>query len=111
MSEALLRKAFGVSWHYRLVRTKFEWGGVQFFLDLKSEALVCPRCGLADEVIRKGRRCRRLQTVPIGLKPVHLLTEVARCYCRRCDVLFEVHPPLPGRTSVIPTSSKGLWSS
>ena len=53
MSQTLLRKAFGVSWHYRHVRTDFEWGGVQFFLDLKSEALVCPRCRLADEVIRK----------------------------------------------------------
>ena len=111
MSQTLLRKAFGVSWHYRHVRTDFEWGGVQLFLDLKSQAWVCPRCGLADEVIRKGRRCRCLQTVPIGLKPVHLLTEVARCQCERCDVIFEVHPPLPGRTSVIPTSLKRLWSS
>ena len=111
MSQTLLRKAFGVSSHYRHVRTDFEWGGVQLFLDLKSKALVCPQCGLADEVIRKGRRCRCLQTVPIGLKPVHLLTEVARCQCGRCDVIFEVHPPLPGRTSVIPTSLKTLWSS
>ena len=111
MSQTLLRKAFGVSWHYRHVRTDFEWGGVQLFLDLKSKALVCPQCGLADEVIRKGRRCRCLQTVPIGLKPVHLLAEVARCQCRQCDVIFEVHPPLPGRTSVIRTSSKSSWSS
>lgn len=111
MSQTLLRKAFGVSWQYRHVRTDFEWGGVQFLLDLKSEALVCPRCGLSDEVNRKGRRCRCLQTVPIGLKPVHLLAEVARCQCRRCGVIFEVHPPLPGRTLVIPTSSKRLWNS
>ena len=68
MSQTLLRRAFGVSWHYRHVRTGFEWGGVQLFLDLKPQALVCPRCRLADEVIRKGRRCRCLQTVPIGLK-------------------------------------------
>lgn len=77
-------------------------GGVQLFLDLKSQALVCPRCGLADEVIRKGRRCRCLQTVPIGLKPVHLLTEVARCQCERCDVIFEVHPLCPGVRRLYP---------
>jgi hypothetical protein len=108
MSQTLLRKAFGVSWHYQHVRTDFQWGGVRFFLGLKSEALVCPQCRLADEVIRKGGRCRCLQTVPIGLKPVRLVIEVARCHCRRCDLLFEVHPPLPGRRSVTPTSSKGL---
>jgi len=111
MSQTLLRKAFGLRGHYRHVRTDFEWGGVQFLLDLKPEALVCPQCRLADEVIRKARRCRCLQTVPIGLKPVHLLAEVARCQCRRCDLTFEVHPPLPGRTSDTPTSSKSLWSS
>ena len=31
------------------------------------------------ELIRKGKRFRRLQTVPIGLKPVWLVTEVPRC--------------------------------
>ena len=111
MSQALLRKAFGVTGHYQHVRTDFVWGGVQFYLELKAEALVCPHCGLADEVIRKGRRCRCLQTVPIGLKPVYLLTEVARCQCRRCEATFEVHPPLPGRRCAIRISSKGSWSS
>jgi hypothetical protein len=32
MSQTLLRKAFGVSWHYQHVRTDFQWGGVRFFL-------------------------------------------------------------------------------
>jgi transposase len=111
MSQTLLRRAFGVSGYYQHVRTDFLWGGVQFYLDLKAEALVCPQCGLADEVIRKGRRCRCLQTVPIGLKPVYLVTEVARCHCRRCQAIFEVHPPLPGRRCAMPASSKSSWSS
>ena len=111
MSQTLLRKGFGVTGHYQHVRTGFDWGSVQFYLDVRSEALVCPCCGLADEVIRKGRRCRCLQTVPIGLKPVYLFAEVARCQCRRCGVTFEVHPPLPGRWCVIRISSKGSWSS
>src|SRR5580658_3931760 len=109
MSQTLLRRAFGVSGHYRLVRTDFERGGVQFLLDLKEEALICPECRLSDEVIRKGSRCRCLQTVPIGLKAVHLLTEVARCRCRRCNLLFEVSPPLPGRTWGTRASSRSLW--
>lgn len=96
MSQTLLQKAFGVTWQYRYERTDYHWGAVQFYLSLKEEALLCPQCRHLDEVIRKGRRYRSLQTVPIGLKPVYLVTEVVRCQCRRCDLIFEVHPPLPG---------------
>ena len=106
MNQSLLRKAFGVSGHYRCVRVDYHWGSVQFHLDLKAEALVCPQCGSAQAVIRKGRRCRVLQTVPIGLKPVYLVTEVARCQCRRCEVIFEIAPPLPGRRCITRASSR-----
>ena len=106
MSQALLEKAFGVSWHYRYERTDYLSGSVRFYLSLKDKALLCPRCETADEVIRKGRRYRCLQTVPIGLQPVYLVSEVARCQCRRCDLIFEKHTPLPGRRCVIRASSR-----
>jgi transposase len=108
MNQSLLQKAFGVSGHYRCVRVDYHWGSVQFHLDLKAEALVCPQCRSAQAVIRKGRRGRILQTVPIGLKPVYLVTEVARCQCRRCEVIFEIAPPLPERKSITPASSRSL---
>ena len=108
MSQTLLRRAFGVSSQYRCERTEYRWGAVEFYLSLKDEALVCPHCRQADKVIRKGRRYRWLQTVPIGLKAVYLVSEVARCRCRRCESIFEVHPPLPGRRYAIRwTSSVG----
>jgi transposase len=106
MSQTLLQRVFGVSWHYEYERTDYADGTVQFHLALKAKALFCPRCQSAKEVIRKGRRCRILQTVPIGLKPVYLVSEVARCRCRRCQFTFEVHPPLPGRMCVIRASLK-----
>jgi hypothetical protein len=108
VNQSLLQKAFGVSWHYRCARVDYHWGSVQFHLDLKAEALVCPQCGSAEAVIRKGRRHRALQTVPIGLKPVYLVTEVARCQCRRCEVNFEIAPPLPGLMCITRVSSKSL---
>lgn len=111
MSQSLLQNAFGVSRQYRCVRTDYLWGAVQFYLDLKEEALICPACRSAAEVIRKGRRARCLQTVPIGLKPVYLITEVARCQCRHCGLIFEVHPPLPGRMCAIHANSKRSWTS
>ena len=109
MDHTFLENAFGVSRQYRHVRTEYLWGGIQLYLDLKEQALICPTCGSATEVIRKGRRVRCLQTVPIGLKPVYLITEVARCQCRRCERIFEVHPPLPGPTCTTPASSKRSW--
>src|SRR5271157_2257377 len=106
MNQSLLQRAFGVSGQYRCVRVDYRWGSVQFHLELKAKALICPRCGSGQAVIRKGRRCRVLQTVPIGLKPVYLVTEVARCQCRGCGELFEIDPPLPGRRCITPASSK-----
>src|ERR1700681_2683526 len=106
MIQTLLRNAFGVGAQYRYQRTAYLWGAIQFYLSLKDEALICPECGSADEVIRKGRRYRILQTVPIGLKPVYLVSEVARCRCQVCKLIFEVHPPLPGRRCAIRANSK-----
>ena len=108
MNQSLLQKAFGVSRHYKCVRVDYQWGSVQFHLELKAVALICPHCGSGRAVIRKGRRCRVLQTVPIGLKPVYLVTEVARCQCRRCEVIFELAPPLPGRKCITRESSNSL---
>jgi hypothetical protein len=106
MIQTLLRNAFGVGAQYRYERTEYLWGEVHFHLSLKDEALICPLCGSVDEVIRKGRRYRSLQTVSIGLKRVYLVTEVARCRCQVCEMLFEVHPPLPVRRCAIRVSSK-----
>ena len=74
---------------------------------VKAELLVCPECQ-SREVSRKGRRFRELQTVPIGLKPVFLVTEVPKCQCRACGQSFEVSPPLPRRMSLTRTGSKRL---
>jgi hypothetical protein len=111
MIQTLLRNAFGVSAQYRYERTEYSPGAIRFYLNLKEEALRCPRCRGVDEVIRKGCRYRWLQSVPIGLKPVYLVTEVARCRCQGCELIFEVHPPLPGRKSTIRANSKSWWSN
>ena len=106
MIHTLLRKAFGVGVQYQYERTEYLQGAVQFYLRLKDEALLCPQCGCMDDVIRKGRRYRSLQSVPIGLKAVYLVSEVARCRCQVCELVFEVHPPLPGRRCAIRANSK-----
>lgn len=105
MSQSLLFHAFGVREGYEYWRTEYRDGCVRFILLVKSGLLVCPQCQ-SREVSRKGRRFRELQTVPIGLKPVFLVTEVPQCQCRECGQRFEVSPPLPRRMSATRTGSK-----
>ena len=94
MSQSLLYHAFGVREGYEYVRTEYHQGTVEFHLVVASRLMGCPHCRWR-EIIRKGKRFRRIQTVPIGLKPVFLVTEVPRCQCRQCGQVFEVAPPLP----------------
>jgi hypothetical protein len=54
----------------------------------------------AAAVSRKGRRFRDLGSVPIGLKPVFLVTEVPKCECGRYGQRFEIASPLPRRMPV-----------
>ena len=94
MSQSLLYHAFGVRGGYDYVRTEYHQGTVEFHLAVPSRLLVCSHCQSRD-IVRKGKRFRRIQTVPIGLRPVFLVTEVPWCKCRSCGQVFEVAPPLP----------------
>ena len=96
MSQSLLYHAFGVREGYHYVKTLYGDGCIRFVLEPRKEWLVCPDCHGA-RVSRKGRRFRELQTAPIGLQPVFLVTEVPKCQCRDCGKTFEVSPPLPRR--------------
>jgi len=107
MSQSLLYHAFGVREGYKYVRTDYQEGAVTFHLAVKEDQFVCPRCQSAN-VIRKGRRARSLQTVPIGLKPVLLVTEVPKCECKDCGAKFEVAPLLPRPMCMTPTSARRL---
>ena len=107
MSQSLLYHAFGVHGGYAYVRTVYDPGCIRFVLAVRPEMLVCPACG-STEVSRKGRRFRELKTVPIGLKPVFLVTEIPKGKCRRCGHRFEVAPPLPRRMRATRTDWKRL---
>jgi len=89
-----LYHAFGVREGYDYVKTEYQDGCIRFVLSVKADWIECPECQGKD-IIRKGRRYRELQTVPIGLKPVFLVTEVPKCACATCGKRFEVSPPLP----------------
>jgi hypothetical protein len=107
MSQSLLYHAFGVREGYDYVSTDYQKGAVRFHLAVKLDRFVCPDCQ-GTNLIRKGRRERSLQTVPIGMTPVFLVTEVPKCQCKDCGAKFEIPPLLPRPMCTIRTSSRGL---
>ena len=92
MEDTLLHQIFGVSKGYRSSRTEVRDGGVFVAVEPLERLFVCPECRSRD-VIRKGKRRRRVQTLPIGFHPVHLQIEVPRCQCNACGRIFEIAPP------------------
>lgn len=107
MSESILTQVFGIKEGYDVVRTDYEGDFLRLHLKVQEAQLVCPECA-SPQVSRKGRRYRELQTVPIGLTPVYLVTEVPDCECRACGRRFEVAPPLPRPIAGSPIE---WWSS
>jgi transposase len=103
MEDTLLYGVFGVDKTYRSKGTELKDGMVFVSLEPKEDLLVCPACA-SKEVIRKGKRFRRIQSLPIGFHPVFLEVEVPRCRCKSCGQVFEIAPPfaLPTRTTPAP---------
>ena len=97
MEETLLHEIFGVSKSYRSTRTEVRDGGVFVAVEPLDKLYICPECW-SREVIRKGKRIRRVQTLPIGLHPVYLEIAVPRCQCNTCEHIFEIAPPFAQRT-------------
>ena len=101
MEAALLHEIFGVSKTYRSTRTEVKDGGVFIAVEPLEKLLICPKCR-SRNVIRKGRRTRRVQTLPIGFHPVYLEVEVPRCQCNECQHIFEIAPPFARATRTTP---------
>jgi len=98
MSQSLLYHAFGVREDYEYRSTKYVEGRVEFHLAVKDEAIICPHCE-EREYWRRGKRQRRINTLPIGPKQVVLVVEVPKCECRGCGESFRALPPLPPPTA------------
>ena len=101
MEETLLHEIFGVSKSYHSTGTEVKDGNVFIAVEPRDRRWTCPACGSRD-VIGKGRRIRRVQTVPIGSHPVFLAVAVPRCQCNTYQHLWELPPRLPGLRALHP---------
>ena len=110
MSQSLLYHAFGVREGYEYRSTKYLEGRVEFHLSVKDESIQCPHCQ-GREYWRRGKRQRRINTLPIGPKAVVLVVEVPKCECRVCGKSFEHSPPLPQPTDTAAAPGLDLSAS
>jgi transposase len=101
MDETVLHEIFGLPKSYRSTGTEVKHGGVFLSVEPLEVLFHCPKCRSRD-IIRKGRRTRRVQTLPIGFHPVYLETEVPRCQCKACQHIFEIAPLFAQRTRTTP---------
>lgn len=101
MEATLLHEIFGVSKSYCSTRTEVRHGGVFVAVEPLDKLYRCPKCRNRD-VIRKGRRIRRVQTLPIGFHSVYLEVAVPRCQCKSCQHIFEIAPPFARLTRTTP---------
>ena len=101
MEDALLREIFGVSRSYRSTSTEVRRGGVFVAVEPLDKRHICPGCR-SRGVIRKGKRIRSVQTLPIGFHPVYLQVAVPRCQCNSCQQIFEIAPPFARPTRTTP---------
>jgi transposase len=101
MEKALLHEIFGVSKSYHSTKTLVKGDGVFVAVAPLDRLYACPRCRSRD-LIRKGKRIRRVQTLPIGFHPVYLEVAVPRCQCNNCEHIFEIAPPFARTTRTIP---------
>ena len=101
MEAILLHEIFGVSRSYLSTKTEVVRGGVFVSVEPLDKLYRCPECRSRD-VIRKGKRIRRVQTLPIGFHPVYLEVGVPRCQCNTCRHIFEIAPPFARLTRTTP---------
>ena len=85
MSTSILYHGFGIRDH-RYLRTRYVAGSLVFHIETVSDRLRCALCG-SVEVIKKGKRIRRVRTLPMGKKPVFLALHLHRLLCRDCGGL------------------------
>lgn len=88
MSTSLIYHAFGVH-GYQYVRSFYKKGKIFFHLLNHPSQIRCPDCD-SRRVILRGTITRYFKTVPIGRKPVILVTSIQRVQCLRCKSLKQV---------------------
>lgn len=82
MSATLLYHMHGIR-GYTYLRQNVVSSGIEFFVAVGADKLVCPHCG-STNVWQKGIKERRFRSLPFGRKTTTIILEVPRVYCHDC---------------------------
>lgn len=85
MSTSILYHGFRVR-GYIYLRTEYKKGETHFHLRKNKNKLCCAHCG-SKSVIKKGKKIRRVKTLPIGDQTVYLYLHLHRLKCKSCGLL------------------------
>jgi transposase len=85
MSTSILYHGFGLK-HHRYLRTEYVEGTIIFHVETAAGKRRCAQCG-SRNFIKKGKKIRRIRTLPIGKRPVFLAAHLYRLWCRACQSL------------------------
>jgi len=79
---------------YRLLRTEYRAGAVEFHVELRPSRRRCRGCGAGpSELTLHGRFERRFITVPVGRRRQHVVLHGHEQLCRRCGK--KLREPIP----------------
>ncbi len=82
-TNSLLFHAFGI-YRYQLKKTEYKDSKVFFHIEHDRASLRCPVCD-SSNIIKRGYLTKHYRTVPIGLKPVIIVLNHQRVFCRDCQ--------------------------
>ena len=88
MSATVLYHMHGIR-GYTYLRQKIVSNGVEFYIAVPSDKLVCPSCH-STNVWQKGTKERRFRSLPVGRKTTTIVLEVPRVYCHDCQKIRQV---------------------
>lgn len=85
MSTSILYHGFKAR-GYTYLRAEYKKGAVIFHLKKSKSEQCCAHCG-SKSVIKKGKKNRKVKTVPIGTRQVYLCLHLHRLKCKSCGRL------------------------
>lgn len=91
MKKSLNFEQFGVSADYEVTGQEIDMSGMTLSCRPKDIEEKCPECG-NQNIMKKGKRIRKLMTVPLGMKACWLDVTIAKRMCKDCGCRYEIQP-------------------
>ena len=100
MHKNFMSHAFGLR-DVDYCKTDYPNGEIRIHVKTKKAKLLCSSCN-SKNVVKKGIKERIFRTIPIGLKPVHIVAQVQRLECKDCGLTRQENLSWADKKNFIP---------